>query len=226
MNTFKHQGKHLVALILLLLPVFWFSLRPGTLDGEWLGLATKTWFWIAILIPVVHQFGVMLAWRLELHHQWMSKILGDAAFSIFKAFFFPGLIARPISVLILALSDRESSIVPGWILDTIALLMTPVLLYLFYSIVRYFGISRAAGADHFLEDDRTKPLVRKGLFRYLPNAMYVTGFFAIWIPALVLASNAAMVAAAFQHLLIWAHYFFTEEPDMQVIYGGRRSAGK
>ena len=34
------------------------------------------------------------------------------------------------------------------------------------------------------------------------------------------ASAAGLVAAAFNHLYIWVHYFATERPDMLRIYGG------
>jgi len=221
MKRFEGQGKHILALIILLIPVVWFSSQPGMLDGEWLGLSTRGWFWIALVIPIIHQFGSMLFWRLELYGKHLTRLLGEHAFTAFKAFFFPGLIGRPISVLALALADRNSASVTVWFLNSIALIMLPILIYLFYSIVRYFGIERAAGADHFLEEYRTKPLVVQGIYRYLPNAMYVVGFFVIWIPALVLASRAALLISAFQHALIWAHYLYTEKPDMVYIYGNR-----
>ncbi len=219
MKIFRHQGKHLLALLALMIPVVWFAQQPGLLEGAWLGISTRAWYWIAIAIPVVHQFGVMILWRLELYEKSMSRLLGERAFAVFQLFFFPGLVARPISVITLGWADRGSCTAPVWILYTTAALMTPVLLYLLYSVVHFFGVQRAAGADHFLEEYRSKPLVKEGIYRYLPNSMYVVGFFAIWIPALVLASRAALVVSVFQHLLIWAHYFFTEKPDMRVIYG-------
>lgn len=215
----EHQGKHILVLALLLIPVIWFSQQPGFLEGAWLGVSTRTWYWIAVTIPVVHQFGVMILWRLELYERSMSRLLGKRAFAVFELFFFPGLVARPISVLALGWADRGSCTAPTWLLYSIAAIMTPILIYLLYSVVHFFGIHRAAGADHFFEEYRTKPLVNRGIHRHLPNAMYVAGFFIVWIPALIFASRAGMVVAAFQHILIWAHYFFTEKPDMRVIYG-------
>jgi hypothetical protein len=219
MHRFYGQGRHFFALLILLIPVVWYARLNGVLEGEWLGISAQAWYWIAVGIPVVHQFGTMLLWRVELHGKIMTRAFGDQAFIVLMLFFFPGLISRPISVLALALADRGTADVAAWILDTIALLMLPILLYLFYSIVRYFGIQRAAGADHFFEEYRSSPMVVDGIFRYIPNAMYVIGFFAVWIPALLLASQAALLVSGFQHALIWAHYFFTEVPDMQVIYG-------
>jgi hypothetical protein len=219
MHRFYGQGKHLIALLILLIPVIWYSRLTGVLEGEWLGLSARAWYWIAVGLPVLHQFGSMLLWRVELHGKIMTRAFGDRAFMVFMGFFFPGLTSRPISVLALALADKGTVDIAAWILDVIALIMLPALLYLFYSIVRYFGIQRAAGADHFLEEYTTKPMVVEGIFRYIPNAMYVIGFFTVWIPALLLASQAALLVSGFQHALIWAHYFYTEAPDMQVIYG-------
>jgi hypothetical protein len=60
---------------------------------------------------------------------------------------------------------------------------------------------------------------RRGTFRFSPNAMYVFGFCALWIPAFLFQSSAALVFAAFSHAYIWVHYHATEKPDMKRIYG-------
>jgi hypothetical protein len=218
MKRFNGQGKHLFALLVLLGPVVWFDRQPGALDGDWLSIPTRAWFWLAVAVPILHQFGVMVLWRLELFDRAMTKRFGDRAFTVFQSFFFPGLIARPISVLALTLADRNSLQGSTWILDVLAIIMVPILIYLFTSIHRYFGIARAAGADHFFEEYRTQPLVKDGIYRHIPNAMYVVGFLIVWIPALLLASRAGLLVAAFQHIFIWAHYYFTEKPDMRFIY--------
>jgi hypothetical protein len=49
--------------------------------------------------------------------------------------------------------------------------------------------------------------------------MYIFGFSLLYIPGLLLFSKAGLLAALFNHLYIWAHYFFTEVPDMHHIYG-------
>jgi len=61
-------------------------------------------------------------------------------------------------------------------------------------------------------------LVRKGIFRYTPNAIYIFALAAVWIPAMVFFSNAALIAAFFNHIYIWVHYFTVEIPDMRQIY--------
>jgi hypothetical protein len=51
--------------------------------------------------------------------------------------------------------------------------------------------------------------------------MYALGFLALWAIGIAAGSRAALVAAAFQHAFIWAHYRWIERADMQVIYEGR-----
>jgi hypothetical protein len=73
--------------------------------------------------------------------------------------------------------------------------------------------------DHFDPGYRNLPMVREGIFRFSPNAMYVFGFLAMWIPAFLFQSLTALVIAAFSHAYIWVHYYATEKPDMARIYG-------
>jgi hypothetical protein len=90
-------------------------------------------------------------------------------------------------------------------------------LYLFYSVKKYFSFDRAFGIDHFVKG-YNEPFVKKGIFRYTDNGMYIFGFLVLYIPALLLFSKAALLVAVFNHIYIWAHYFFTEKPDMKIIY--------
>lgn len=78
---------------------------------------------------------------------------------------------------------------------------------------------RALGADHFREPYRTGGLVDEGAFAWAPNAMYTFAMLGLWAVAFLLGSQAALVAALFQHSFVWAHYLGTEEPDMELIYG-------
>jgi hypothetical protein len=91
-----------------------------------------------------------------------------------------------------------------------------------YSVFHYFGIDRAYGEDHFRPASyKNRPFVRQGMFRYTDNAMYKFGFLILWAIALVCLSKAALLAATFNHLYIWVHYYFTELPDIKHIYGSR-----
>ena len=61
-------------------------------------------------------------------------------------------------------------------------------------------------------------MVNKGIFKYTSNAMYIYGLLALWIPGILLQSKAALLMAFFHHIYIWVHYYFTELPDMKMIY--------
>jgi hypothetical protein len=74
------------------------------------------------------------------------------------------------------------------------------------------------GGDHFREKYRRMPLVKKGAFHCSGNAMYLYAFLLLWSIALLHQSHAALMAAGFQHLYIWVHYFTVEKPDMDLIF--------
>ena len=77
---------------------------------------------------------------------------------------------------------------------------------------------RAAGADHFDSQYRDLPLVREGIFRLTPNAMYFFGFFLFWAIAIGFNSAAGLAVAGFSHVYIWVHFYVTEKPDMEFLY--------
>ena len=87
-----------------------------------------------------------------------------------------------------------------------------------YSVIRYFGFERAAGADHFDSKYRELPLVKEGIFRFTNNGMYLFAFLLFWVIALAFNSIAALIVAAFSHTYIWIHFYATEKPDMVFLY--------
>ena len=100
---------------------------------------------------------------------------------------------------------------------SLALLIPGV--YAQYSVFKYFGIDKAFGLDHFEpERFRNETFCKKGIFKYTSNGMYTFAFFLIWIPGVLLQSKAALLAALFHHIYIWVHYYFTELPDIKIIY--------
>jgi protein-S-isoprenylcysteine O-methyltransferase Ste14 len=130
-------------------------------------------------------------------------------------------ISRVLFLVALAVANRDT--VPGdpTLLQVLAIILLIPAVHLFYSVARYFGFRRAFGIDHFDPRYRAVPLVRRGIFEYSPNGMYVFGFLLLWSVALWYASVAALIAALFNHLYIWVHYWATERPDMRRIYGAR-----
>jgi protein-S-isoprenylcysteine O-methyltransferase Ste14 len=90
--------------------------------------------------------------------------------------------------------------------------------YTLLSVERYFGFERAIGGDHFRSRYRQMPLVKQGAFKWSENAMYAFVFLLLWSIALFAGSWVALSLAVFQHVYVWAHYCFTEKPDMELIY--------
>ncbi len=49
-------------------------------------------------------------------------------------------------------------------------------------------------------------------------AMYLFAIQSLWLFGILAGSKLAMLAAGFQSIYIWIHYFGTEGPDMAHIY--------
>ena len=210
----------MLALLALLFAIqFYIVKNPDVLDGSYWGLSSKTWFWWAIAIPVIHQVYVLLVWRFELYQRTFSSRFGvQRAFKVYAAGFSILFAGRLIFIIILALSSRGSLLIDPLIGYGIAVLITPLVIFLFYSVKKYFTIERAYGIDHF-DKDYNEPYVKRGIFKYTDNGMYVFGLMILYLPGLLLFSEAAIVVALFNHVYIWIHYYVTERPDMLKIYG-------
>ncbi|GMR06064.1 MAG: hypothetical protein BMS9Abin25_0646 [Gammaproteobacteria bacterium] len=219
-KIFRYQIWNLLLLILLLLSVqLYASNKPEILLGSFWGVSTKIWFWLAIAVPVIHQLYVWLVWRLELYLGVFTKRFGvQKSFKIYAAGFSILFSGRLIVIIILAISSKDTLSLMPMTSYLIAALITPFVLYLFYSVKKYFTIERAYGIDHF-DRDYNEPYVKKGIFKYTDNGMYVFGLLILYLPGLLLFSEAALLAALFNHIYIWSHYYFTERPDMVEIYG-------
>jgi len=207
--SFWHgQFMHAISLLLLLV-LAW-------LCWQIIGTPVPTLFWLAITVPVAHQIFVWLAWRSELKYSLVSARLG---FKFFLLIFFALFLARFVSLGYLAWADRGSVGLGINISVLLAILLLIPGLYAMYSVRTYFGLARAAGADHFYETYRSMPLVKEGIFRYTSNGMYLYAFLLFWAIAVGFGSSSALIVALFSHIYIWVHYYCTERPDMEYIYG-------
>ena len=195
------------------------SEAAGNPSGTLWGITTKTWFWLTIAIPVIHQVYVWLIWRLELYQSTFTKRYGlKRSFRIYSIGFSVLFVSRLITIIILAYSNKDTLYLNPVLIYALALLITPLVIYLFYSVKRYFTLERAYGIDHF-DKHYNEPYVKNGIFKYTDNGMYVFGLMILYLPGLLLLSEAALLAALFNHIYIWVHYYFTERPDMLEIYG-------
>lgn len=215
---FEKQGWHYLSLGLLLAGVAMLA-RGELLVGELWGISARQWLWIAIAIAIFHQIFVWLFWRLELHHGLITRWFGEKGFPIYKIGFTILFAGRPISLLLLGLANYKSLAINPILAYLIAGLLFLPFVYSMYSVAKYFGINRAYGIDHFDASYRERVFVKQGMFKYTDNAMYKFGFLVLWAIALLTLSKAALLLAAFNHLYIWVHFYFTELPDIRRIYG-------
>jgi len=217
---FKSQLWHFLLLLVLLTGIYFcINKDHSLLSGELFGINSSKWFLLAIIAPIIHQIYVLICWRLELFYSSISRAFGVNGFKLFKIGFAILILSRVFTIILLAISNTKTLNVNSiYVYLIVATIIIPSI-YLFYSVKKYFGIDRAFGIDHFHPNKYKKePFVKKGIFKYTANAMYVYGFLILWIPGLLLQSKAALLAALFNHIYIWVHYYFTELPDIKAIY--------
>ena len=219
-KVFRYQIWHLVSVIILItITQHFISNNYDIINGTLWGVNTQKWFWIAIIIPILHQTYVWLIWRLELYQNTFSSHYGvKRAFRMYTIGFSILFISRLISIIILAFSNKNSLLTNPLIVYLLVAIITPFVIYLFYSVKKYFTIERAYGIDHF-DKNYNESYEKRGIFRFTDNGMYVFGLMILYLPGLLLFSKAALVVALFNHIYIWVHYYCTERPDMEEIYG-------
>jgi hypothetical protein len=215
---FKRQQWHLAALCLLV-PLAWALAAPTLNTGSWWGIQDTVWFWLVIGLAIGHQGLVWWVWRSQLGWSVFSHLFGRYDLLAWGMLFMPLLIARPILVGCLAIANRGSLALPLPISGGLGVVLLGPALYTLWSVGRYFGIPRAIGGDHFRSHYRTMPLVNEGAFAWSNNAMYTFAFLGLWAMALLIGSQAALSAVLFQHAYIWVHFYCTEKPDMDLLYG-------
>jgi hypothetical protein len=216
----RRQILHYLLLLLLLAFMIIIMQREGYASGELLDIDTLTWFRLAVIIAVVHQTYVWVCWRLELFYSVITDLFGKKGFDYYCVGFFVLMLSRLAVVLILAWSNSSSLSWNRFLLYGIALVLSIPAVYTYYSVVRYFGITRAAGIDHFDASFQSTPFVKEGIFKFFSNPMYLFGVLVIWLPVLLFSSKAALLAALFNHLYVWVHYLCTEKPDIVFLYSG------
>jgi len=211
---FRHQIWHLGGTIILFyIGAQLVNLKSNT--STFIGISALGWFMIAMSIPIIHQAYVWVCWRSELCWKTISKTIGFKAYAII--FFILGL--SRFSAIVLCFVDYGSLYKPGILAWVISIIFFIPGIYTMYSVKKYFGFLRAAGADHFDPKYRDMPFEKRGIFKWSPNAMYV---FAIGIPfafAVATGSQSMFVVATYTYISVWLHYFCTEREDFKIIYG-------
>ena len=211
---FKRQIWHVGGTIVL----FYIGIQFVDLQNNpntFIRISASSWFIIAMSIPLIHQIYVWICWRSELCWKSITNTIGFKGYVIL---FFILIISR-LSAIVLCFVDYGSLYKPNWFVWILAIVIFIPGVYTMYSVKKYFGFLRAAGADHFDSKYRDMPFEKRGIFKLTPNAMYV---FAIGIPfgfAVATGSQSMFVISIYTYISIWLHYFCTEKEDFKVIYG-------
>ena len=218
MKIFEKQIWHLLILLLLILGIIILvNIDEKILIGSLWNVPTKTWFIISITVPIMHQIYVLLCWRLELHYKLLTQKIGKAAFNFYLIGFFVLFISRILFITLLSESNKNTFDLDIFLKYAIVGVLSIIVIYAFYSVKKYFGFKRAAGLDHFDSSIAKLPFVKKGIFKYTNNGMYMYAFLIIYLPAILNQSKAALLVAVFSHIYIWIHYYCTELPDIKRI---------
>jgi hypothetical protein len=211
---FRHQIWHLGGTILL----FYIGAQMVDLEGNanaFFGISALNWFMIAMFVPLIHQSYVWICWRSELCWKTISNTIGFKGYIIL---FFILIISR-LSAIVLCFLDYGSLYTPGWFSWILAIIVFIPGAYTIYSVKKYFGFFRAAGADHFDPKYREVPFEKRGIFKWTPNAMYIFGIAIPFAFAIATGSQSMFIVSIYTYISIWLHYFCTEKEDFKVIYG-------
>jgi hypothetical protein len=210
---FKGQIWHLGGTIVL----FYIGAQFVDLESNsntFIGISALNWFIIAMSIPLIHQTYVWICWRSELCWKSISSSIGFKGYLIV---FFILIISR-FSAVVLCFVDYGSLYTPGWFAWVLSIIVFIPGAYTMYSVKKYFGFMRAAGADHFDPKYRDMAFEKRGIFKWSSNAMYVFGLAVPFAFATAAGSQSMFIVAVYSYISIWLHYFFTEKEDFKIVY--------
>ena len=210
---FRHQIWHIGGTIVLFYIGSQFAdLKNNT--NTFLGINSLCWFMIAMAIPLIHQAYIWICWRSELCWKSISNSIG---FKGYLVVFFILIISR-FSAVILCFVDYGSLYQPGWLAWTLSIIVFIPGAYTMYSVKKYFGFTRAAGADHFDSKYRDMAFEKRGIFKWSSNSMYAFGLAIPFAFAIATGSQSMFIVAVYSYISIWLHYFCTEKEDFKIIY--------
>jgi len=219
-DILEGQPQHMGLALLLAAGAFAWLSSDDTAPRV-LFLTATEWAKLSILLAIFHQVVVAVVFRLQLHRGLLTRMFGARDLEIWTKIFLPFLVARPITIILTGWADDTSLNEPRWLEWVIGLALVALAGWVMHSVFKHFTIRRAVGGDHFRDEIAELPMVREGAFRFTRNAMYGLAFFGMWGIALLFDSWNALVVAFFQHCYIWVHWYCTEQPDMEWLYGDR-----
>lgn len=218
-RIFKYQGYHLLLYVVIGAVLYFATMQfPDGHRKIW-GLSTRELILLSWIFAALHQGWIVFFWRTELYLGKISAWFGRRGFLIFRIGFVTFAFCRLLLLIPISLSSAQTASIPRGASVALIVVTTPFILWGMYSVLVYFGVTRAFGADHFDPAYRNATLERRGIFKYIPNSMYTVVLLLLYHPGLFWHSGPGLVAAAAHHALVWVHYFCTEKPDLGEIYG-------
>ena len=215
---FAKQPTHFLVLFIILIIALLTPLIPTTMQGSLWRLSTLSWFWLCILSAVLHQFYVLIVWRLQLHHHLFTRIFKQSAYPIYVIIFYILGLLRFFTLICLSIANANTLYLPTSLNIILLIIITLPIIYTAYSVTRYFSFYRLPGIDHFDPSYSKVPFIKRGIFKYLSNPIYTFMSLTAFYPALIAYSSAALILALITYLYIWTHYLTTERPDFKYIY--------
>ncbi|NIP44790.1 MAG: hypothetical protein GWN61_22415, partial [candidate division Zixibacteria bacterium] len=152
---------------------------------SWMGVSDRTWFYSGIAVVVIHQVLGTLVFRLQLVLSLFTKMFGKYDLTVWGLIFLPLLALRPLITIAIGIADYGSLGGSQTILIILGVILCIPAIYTLHSVMKYFGLPRALGGDHFYQEYRDMPMVTKGAFRYSSNAMYSYVPLLLWSIALI-----------------------------------------
>jgi len=217
---FENQGYHLLVWVVLGGLLYLESRRYiDSSTTRICGWSPTKWLLVSWIFAALHQGWIWFFWRQELYRGQITSWFGPRGFLIFRIGFVVFATARLVSLIPISLATSGTLFMPRWLPLGLIVITTPPILWGLFSVVAYFGVTRAFGADHFDEIYRGGTLEIRGIFKYVPNSMYTVVLLALYHPGLLMSSRLGLIAALAHHLFVWTHFFCTERPDMREIYG-------
>lgn len=219
-GVFEKQWLHFLSILVFTI-IFYYLSKIGEVTSGYtvFNLSIVFLYWMAYITPIVHQLYVWICWRLQLYYNIINKIFGlKVGFILYAIIFGILFVFRFISVFLLSYANHDSISGLTHVFWLVIIIISPIILYSFYSVKMYFGITRAFGLDHFDPKTHELPLVDKGIYKFVSNGMYWIALLVLFLPGLYYSSFNGLLLAGFNYCYIWVHYYSVEKPDMEKIY--------
>lgn len=220
-RVLERQGLHALAWVVLGALLYQVTGTSPGADEAIAGLSVRIWVASSWILAGLSQAWMAAFWRLELHGGAVSARLGDLGFPLLRAGYAVLFPLRFLPLIPISLATAGTGSLSPTTRITLVVASTPLILWTVRDALVHFGLDRLSGSDHFFPEDRGGRKETRGIHRYLANAMYTVGTLALFHPGLVTGSTLGLWVAAFHYAFVWVHYWCTEAPDLEILYGGR-----